>query len=55
MGFDENISMYNIAHALIDEGEVFQGYLLVLLQQIRDNLKDLEGAIDGLNTAEVKE
>ena len=40
-GFDSDIDMTQVAHACINAGDVSGGYTLVLLQQIRDELREL--------------
>jgi hypothetical protein len=39
MAFNKDIDMYQIAHKYIDDGQLFEGYALILLQQIRDELR----------------
>lgn len=39
--FDKDLDVYEIAHACLDKGDA-TGYVLVLLQQIRDELRKKE-------------
>jgi len=41
MGFDENLDITAIAYACLEKGDA-TGYVLVLLQQIRDELRKKE-------------
>jgi len=41
MGFNKDLDITEIAHACIDAGDA-TGYVLVLLQQIRDELRKKE-------------
>ena len=51
MAFDEKINIEEVAHDYIDKGKVFEGYTLVLLQQIRNELQTLNEHLKKVDAA----